>query len=470
MQSIVNIKIGIECHIQIRSQSKLFSKSQNKYEMFNNTFINSVDLGYPGTLPSLNKQIIKSAVYLCHLIHTHASYRSCFIRKHYFYADLPKSYQITQLREPISKGGFLLINTYKKVRIDRIQIEEDTAKSYYKNFYNYINYNRSGVPLIELITIPSIKNDLDAMAFVKTLKNLVKNSKISTGNMNEGALRIDINVSLQNKNSILTPQKIEIKNLNSVKFVGQAIRYEVKRQLSYIKKRESLKTETRFWNVKTHKTHTLRNKEIANDYRYIYDSNIPTINLSFYYLNKQKVKDLAILKCRSESLSRIFHVKPHLGLLLVKNNALTLYALNIIKKYNRPYIVLSWITDNTDYFINSQKLKSNILHPYNFLYIIRLIDQKLISKRKSKNLFNLFLNIKVEKSVNFRKFIKKNLKYQITSLSLIKTTVDSIIKLHTPNMHKNQSKVINFLTGIILKKIGFCIDPKHMKMFLLNNY
>lgn len=231
------MKIGIECHIQINSKSKLFSFSKNSYGYNVNKLINHIDLGYPGTLPSINKYIISSAVKLAHIIKGYINNKSFFDRKHYFYPDLPKGYQITQFHKPIANNGFIIIqekNYQKKVFIDRIQIEEDTGKSFQKNKYHYVDYNRSGIPLIELVTKPNIETPTEAMNFVRTLRDIIRTLKISNGNMEEGSLRTDLNISIKQKQA--NSSRVEIKNINSIKFIGQAINYEMQRQ-TYLKKK-----------------------------------------------------------------------------------------------------------------------------------------------------------------------------------------------------------------------------------------
>lgn len=233
------VKIGIECHIQINSCTKLFSSSKNKYGHFRNTLINNIDLGFPGTLPTVNNYVISSAIKLAHIIKAKIYNKSYFVRKHYFYPDLPKGYQVTQLHQPIAYNGFIFIdgeNNKKKILIDRIQIEEDTGKSFQKTKYHYIDYNRAGVPLLEIVTTPCIKNSVEAMNFVQNLRNIIRTLKISNGNMDEGSLRTDLNMSIYNPKNRCYDKRIEIKNMNSIKFIGQAINYEIKRQ-AYLKKK-----------------------------------------------------------------------------------------------------------------------------------------------------------------------------------------------------------------------------------------
>ena len=226
--NLYNTFIGIECHIQLKTNSKLFSSTPNKFGCLPNTNIDIIDCGLPGTLPTLNKIVVNHAIALGLILKCDINKTSIFARKHYFYPDLPKGYQITQFDKPICENGFInIINNNKtsKINITRIHIEEDAGKNIHshKTHTSYIDFNRAGVPLLEIVTKPDIKSANEAVLFIKTLQSIVRSLEISDGNMENGSIRTDANISVSINNQLGT--KTEIKNLNSTKFLEQSINF-----------------------------------------------------------------------------------------------------------------------------------------------------------------------------------------------------------------------------------------------------
>ena len=265
------IVIGIEVHAQIISQSKLFSGSSTSFGSEHNTQVSFVDAGMPGMLPVINSVCVEQAVKTGLGLNAKINKFSIFDRKNYFYPDLPQGYQISQFEQPIVGEGKVIIDlekgVEKEVRIERLHLEQDAGKSIHDQHpsYSYVDLNRSGVALMEIVSMPDMSSAEEAQAYIKKLRNIMKYLQTCDGNMEEGSLRADINVSVRKPGDELGT-RCEIKNVNSIKFIGQAIEYEAKRQINLIESGESIKQQTRLFDPKKGQTRSMRSKEEAHDY------------------------------------------------------------------------------------------------------------------------------------------------------------------------------------------------------------
>lgn len=275
--------IGLEVHVQLKTKSKIFSSSPIEFGAKPNSQANSVDLALPGTLPFLNNEVVRLAIKLGLSTNSVINKRSVFARKHYFYPDLPKGYQISQNKFPIISGGHLNIeideNTTKKINLTRAHLEEDAGKSvhYDDKEKSGIDLNRAGTALLEIVTEPDLRSAKEAVCFLKTLHNLVRYLDICDGNMQEGSFRCDANISVRLDEKHEFGTRVEIKNINSFKFVEQAIEYEIERQIDCIKHKEEIVQETRLFDSANKVTKSMRNKENAHDYRYFAEPDLPPL-------------------------------------------------------------------------------------------------------------------------------------------------------------------------------------------------
>ena len=273
------IVIGIEVHAQIISQSKLFSGSSTSFGSEHNTQVSFVDAGMPGMLPVINSVCVEQAVKTGLGLNAKINKFSIFDRKNYFYPDLPQGYQISQFEQPIVGEGKVVIDlekgVEKEVRIERLHLEQDAGKLMHDQHpsYSYVDLNRSGVALMEIVSMPDMSSAEEAQAYIKKLRNIMKYLQTCDGNMEEGSLRADINVSVRKPGDELGT-RCEIKNVNSIKFIGQAIEYEAKRQVDLIEKGEVIKQQTRLFDPKKGQTRSMRSKEEAHDYRYFPDPDL----------------------------------------------------------------------------------------------------------------------------------------------------------------------------------------------------
>jgi aspartyl-tRNA(Asn)/glutamyl-tRNA(Gln) amidotransferase subunit B len=277
--------IGLEVHAQLLTKTKLFSADETDFGAEPNTQISPVTLGYPGTLPVLNEEAVRMAVKMGLACHSEIESRNYFARKNYFYPDLPKGYQISQHTTPICKGGYVRVSLAageKKIQLNRIHLEEDAGKSIHDMNENFtcLDFNRAGVPLIEIVTEPCLNSPDEAVAFLTNLRRILRYLGVCDGNMEEGSMRCDANVSIRKKGDSMLGTKVEIKNLNSIRNVKRAVEFEVDRMKEIADKNETIIQQTRSFDAANGTTFSLRSKEEANDYRYFPDPDLPPFDVT----------------------------------------------------------------------------------------------------------------------------------------------------------------------------------------------
>lgn len=275
--------IGLEIHVQQKTKSKMFSSAPNSFSRDPNTQVAPLDMAFPGTMPVVNKQAVINAIRVANALHMEIDHTLYFDRKNYFYSDLPKGFQITQQRRPIGKNGYVMVDTpngKKRIGIERIHMEEDTCKQEHFMDYSLLDYNRAGVPLCEIVSLPEISNGMEAREYAEAIRNIVVYSGTSDGKMEEGSMRCDTNISLRPYGQKEFGTKVEIKNINSFKNIELAIEYEMKRQSQLLLQGIKIQQETRRWDEASGKTVLMRVKTDAVDYKYFCEPNITPIHLS----------------------------------------------------------------------------------------------------------------------------------------------------------------------------------------------
>ena len=282
--------IGLEIHVQMKTKSKMFSSSPNSFSRFPNSEVTPFDMAFPGTMPVVNKQAVINAIRVANALHMNIDHTLHFDRKNYFYADLPKGFQITQQRRPIGSNGYLMIKDKdgnpKRIGIERIHMEEDTCKQLHFVDYSLLDYNRAGAPLVEIVSYPEMRSDVEASRYVEAIRNIVVYSLTSDGKMEEGSLRVDVNVSLRPYGSSEFGTKVELKNLNSLKNIELALAYEISRQSSILLSGGKVEQETRRFDESSGKTILMRKKTDAVDYKYFPEPNITPIKLGDEFVNE----------------------------------------------------------------------------------------------------------------------------------------------------------------------------------------
>lgn len=368
--------IGLEVHIQLQTQSKLFCSDSAVFGNDPNTNVSAISLAHPGTLPSLNKKAVEYAVKMGLILDCKIASHTFFDRKHYFYPDLPKGYQTTQHNSPICMGGKLKINAdngKRIIKINHIHLEEDAGKSIHDEDYSYIDYNRAGVALLELVTEPEIYTPEEAFLFLTELRKLVRWIGICDGNMEEGSLRCDANVSIKPVESLKLGTKVEIKNLNSIRNVRRAIDFEIKRQTELLEKGEPIIQQTRSYDADKNITHAQRDKEEANDYRYFTCPDLPPIEISNTYISEVKSLLPELPEELFQKYISVLHLSEQDARALTENKSLSDYFNELIKETSYTKAAANWLLGPVKSWLNEHNAE---IHqwPVTVKMMCKLID------------------------------------------------------------------------------------------------
>jgi len=387
--------IGLECHIQLLTKTKMYSSDVAEYGGLPNSHVSVVTLGHPGTLPVVNERAVEFAVRLGIAVNANIREENQFARKNYFYADLPKGYQITQDKTPICTGGFIpfkLNGVEKRVNLTRIHMEEDAGKSLHDidPFETLIDLNRAGTPLLEIVSEPEIKSGEEAYAYMTEVRKLVRYLGICDGNMEEGSLRCDANISVMLKGSKTFGKKVEVKNMNSFRNVQRAIDLEITRQVDLLEAGEEIAGETRSFDAVKDKTFALRSKESANDYRYFPEPDLQPVFVTQEYINKIK----SVLPTLPSELFKIYTEKYKLSeydaLQIIESKEVALYFNELVKHTSNYKSAANWIMGPVRSFLNERALNFSgfTLSPEKIAEIIQLIDSGKVSNSvASQNIF-----------------------------------------------------------------------------------
>lgn len=379
--------IGLECHIQLLTKTKMYSNDVAEYGAMPNTNVSVVSLGHPGTLPKVNKQAIEFAVRLGIAVNANIRSENQFARKNYFYADLPKGYQVTQDKTPICNGGFILSKlkdgTEKRVNLTRIHMEEDAGKSLHDidPFETLVDLNRAGTPLLEIVTEPDIRSGEEAYAYLTEVRKLVRYLDICDGNMEEGSLRCDANISVMLKGSKVFGKKVEVKNMNSFRNVQRAIDFEVKRQIDAIESGESIAGETRSFDATNGSTFALRSKENANDYRYFPEPDLQPVILNREYIESIRAK-LPVLPAELYKIyTQTYLLSDYDANQLIELKEVSAYYNELVKHTSNYKAAANWILGTVRSYMNERAMtiKEFTLSPVRLAELIALIDAQKVS-------------------------------------------------------------------------------------------
>jgi len=389
------VMIGMEVHVQLTTKSKIFCSCANVVGKDPNVNICVICAGYPGSLPVLNQQVIDYAIVAGLATHSIISCRSSFDRKHYFYPDLPKGYQITQQYEPICKAGYIPIRlengTTKNIHLTRIHIEEDAGKNIHSAMSNesFVDLNRAGTPLLEIVSEPDISSAYETKAYLKALRSIVQYLGICSGNMEEGAFRADTNISVRKKGSTIRGTKCELKNINSFKFIGDAVEYEIERQIKLVQQGDSVHQETRLWDSNNKCTILMRTKEEAADYRYFGDPDLPMLLISDERINVLKSTMPEMPYAKFERLCREFELSAYEAEILVEDKELADYF-DEASRHTTSKQLVHWILRDLMGYVKEHKISVNVckVTPEKLASIITMIELGVISSSAAKKIFD----------------------------------------------------------------------------------
>jgi len=457
-----DIVIGIENHCELNTKSKMFSSSATSFGRKANSCTNEIDLGHPGTLPCLNKEAVKKAIEACTAFHLTIDPVVKFDRKNYYYSDLSKGFQITQQFHPIGTNGYLDINVdgkVKRVRINRIHMEEDTAKQFHLKDETLIDYNRAGTPLVEIVSEPDMTSGKEAAAYVEKLRQTLLYLGVSDVKMEEGSLRCDINISIKPKGSNTYGVKNEIKNLNSIANIQKAVDYEVARQKALLDNNEKVIQATRRFDEKTGTTVLMRKKEGNVDYKFFPEPNILPIKLDAAWIAKIQNNIAELPDAIYKRFTENFGLKDYDAKVLIANKDLGDFYQEVVK-YTKDYkLACNWVIGDYKAYLSAANLKvqDSKITAKNLADLINLIAKKTISGKQAKQVFELMSDGSLaEEIVN-----KLNMR-QVSDTDTLLAVVNEVLDEQPQSIidFKNgRDRAVGFLVGQVMKKTKGQANP-----------
>jgi aspartyl-tRNA(Asn)/glutamyl-tRNA(Gln) amidotransferase subunit B len=380
---------GLEIHVQLNTLSKIFSSDSAEFGAEANAHISAVSLGLPGALPKLNKEVVAKAVRMGLALNCSVNQLNHFDRKNYFYADLPKGYQITQDNQPICKNGYIDLlladGTEKRIGINRIHLEEDAGKSMHDqdNQYSLVDLNRAGVPLIEIVTEPDIRSAEEASLLLTEMRKLVRHLQVSDGNMEEGSLRCDANISIREVGTTEFGTRCEVKNVNSIRNVRRAMEFEFNRQKEVVKNGGAIFQSTLNFDAEQGTTSPMRTKEMANDYRYFPDPDLPPVFISDEWLAELKAAMPALPREITRNLVRDYGMQYADAVILADDIDLLDFFNAALKKVKSEKSLVNWLTGPVRSLLNERSIQISAfkVSPVQLAHVINLVDEKKISQQ-----------------------------------------------------------------------------------------
>ena len=462
--------IGIEIHAQVKSKSKLFSSSSTEFGSGPNSQVSLVDAAMPGMLPVINKFCVEQAVRSGIGLNAQINKKSIFDRKNYFYQDLPQGYQISQFKDPIVGNGFIEIETdgqSKKVGIERLHLEQDAGKSLHDQDPNltFVDLNRSGIALMEIVSMPDMKSPEEAVEYVKKVRSILRYLDTCDGNMEQGSLRADVNVSV-NKPGDDLGTRCEIKNLNSFKYIHSAIIYEAKRQIKLIESGENIIQETRLYNIDSGETRSMRSKEDAHDYRYFPDPDLLPLILEDDWIKKIRSSIPELPDQKKERFIREYSLSEYDSSVIVSDKSTSDYYEKVDKDRN-PKLVTTWVTSELFSVLNKKNLSidESPISPNHLGELIDNIDSGKISSRQAKDIFEEMC----ETGESANNIINEKGLSQISDEGELEKLVDNVISSNPENVEKyknGKDKLFGFFVGEAMKLSKGKANPKVLNELL----
>ena len=464
--------IGLEIHVEMKTKSKMFSCGPVSFGADPNTNVNVVDMGFPGILPVVNKQAVINAIRVSNALHMSIDKTVVFERKNYFYSDLPKGYQITQQFRPIGSNGFLTINTSngeKKIGIERLHMEEDTCKQLHSWDFSLLDYNRCGIPLIEIVSRPEMRNGEEAAKYVEKIRSIVTFLDVSDGKMEEGSLRCDVNISLREKGTEKFGTKVEIKNLNSIANIQKAIDFEIARQSIILDFGGQVEQETRRFDEGAKETVLMRLKTDAVDYKYFTDPNIVPIELS------QEFVDEAIRTSPELAEAKLLKYKE-LGLgdydcnQLISNKDISNYFDLGLSSGCNPKLLANWVIVDVQSYLNKMdiEIKDFPVSSAELGKLIKLVENNTVSNKQAREVFAKM--IETNKSAD--EIVKELGLSQVSDESALEAIINEVIDANPQSVvdfKAGKDRALGFIVGQVMKKTQGKANPALASKLILEN-
>ena len=461
--------IGLEVHAQMLTQSKIFCPCSTAFGGDPNTHTCPVCTGQPGSLPVLNRKVVEFTIRAALATHCAIAPYSLFARKNYFYPDLPKGYQISQYELPLSSDGFVEVQVdqdKKRIGIIRIHMEEDAGKlvhdlSSERGSHSYVDFNRTGVPLIEIVSAPDMRTPEEAAAYLRKLRAILMFLDICDGNMEEGSFRCDANISLRPRGQKTLGVKTELKNMNSFRNVQRALDYEIRRQTALLDQGDRIVQETRLWDAARGVTASMRGKEEAHDYRYFPDPDLVPIVVDPEWVSAIKAGLPELPEAKKGRFAREYGIPEYDAEVLTSSKPLANYYEACLKGYAKPKIVSNWIMSELlrELKRDEREIEECPVPASNLAQMIKLIDEGLISGKIAKSVFEEMYRTgkKAEEIVKEKGWV------QVTDTSAIEKAVDEILAKNPKEVEeykKGKEKVFGFFVGQVMKATQGKANPQ----------
>lgn len=457
--------IGLEVHAQLLTESKIFCSCSTQFGAEPNTQVCPICLGMPGVLPVLNRKAVEYTIKTGLAMNCKIARISRFARKNYFYPDLPKGYQISQYELPLCEDGYLEIlvdGVTKKIRIKRIHLEEDAGKNIHDpSGYSFVDFNRTGVPLMEIVSEPDIRTPKEAALYMKKLRAILRYLGVCDGNLEQGSLRCDANVSIRPVGSTEFGVKTEIKNINSFRFVEKALEYEIKRQIKLVERGEKIIQETRLWDAQTGTTQSMRSKEEAHDYRYFPEPDLVPVYVSEEWIEKLKKELPELPNQKIDRYLREFELPLYDSEILTEEKELADFFEETVKEGVKPKDAANWIMVELLRILNEEGKSINecTLKPAQLAELIKLVDKGIINRNTAKDVFDeMFKTGKSAESI-----VNERGLTQISDDSIIEEKIREVMKNFPKEVERfrnGEDKLIGFFVGQVMKATKGKANPK----------
>ena len=456
--------IGLEVHCQLKTKTKLFCACPNEFGKGNNVNICPICSGQPGTLPVLNRHAVDLGIRAAIAIDADIQAESIFARKNYFYPDLPKGYQITQYEKPYCKDGKLRITlkngNEKTIGVTRIHFEEDAGKSIHEGGLTKVNLNRAGVPLVEIVSEPDLRSSEEAGQYLRALRSIVRYTGVSDGNMEEGSFRCDANVSVRPRGQKAFGTKVELKNINSFRFIEKAIDYEVERQIDLIEQGKPIVQETRLWNVTKNISESMRTKEDAHDYRYFPEPDLPSLEISEDWIQRVKENLPELPERKKARFMEVYHLPEHEATLLTETQSLADYFEQVGIFSEQPLESAKWIGNTVLGSLkeSGKRIEDIKVSPKELGTLIRKLSKGEISGNMAKTIFEEMF----ETGKKADEIIEEKGLSQVNDASQLEPVVNKILQEHPEQVQSykaGKTKLLGFFVGQVMKETKGQANP-----------
>ena len=457
--------IGLEVHVHLGTRSKIFSASSTTFGEEPNSCTDPVCLGLPGALPVLNRAVVDAAVRLGLAVGSHIRPRCRFARKHYFYPDLPKGFQISQYEEPLCEGGaveFRLAGEARRVRLTRIHLEDDAGKNIHDSSgVSFVDFNRAGVPLVEIVSEPDMRSAEEAAEYMRALRTLVRTLGISDGNMEEGSLRCDANVSLRLRGAEKLGTKAELKNINSFKHVREAIEHEIRRQTAVLDRGEAVVQETRLWDPERGLSQSMRSKEHAHDYRYFPEPDLPPLAVDQEWIERARASLPELPENRFRRYTGALGLSAQDAGVLTSEREIADYFDAAGKVCAAPAKkVANWIINEVLARVSdSRALAAAPVPPVALAELVDLVEKGTLSGKLGKDVFGRMWQEKRRAG----EIVASESVAVVSDAGLIEETCKKVVAAHPDEVARyrgGQSKLLGFFVGKVMKEMGGKANPK----------